>query len=443
LLHPGAWWLWAGGLAAAAMQTTNPLLLAGIVAVVAFVVAARRQPTPWSRSFGGFFKLALVLVAFRVVMQLIFGLRIDGTVLFTLPSVQLPDFMAGVVIGGPVTVELLVDALYTSMRLATVLICFGAVNALCSPYRLLRTMPTALYEAGVVVTVSLSFAPQLVVAVGRVRDARRLRGRPTAGLKGIRGMALPVLEDALERSVTLAASMDARGYGRRGDLSRRSSSIAAVATVVGLMALCVGVYALLDVAAPPVLRLPMLAVGSAFVAVALVARGRHSRRTRYEPDPWAIPEWVIAGTGVAVVAAFVATARLDPVGLAPSVYPLVWPTVPIVATLGIASTALAAWVAPVSPSVLGRAAVDDDPFGFDDAVDARARPGRVDPVPSVSSSTSSPRPAPASVSSASASPPPARSRPAARSVDRGPAVRSGADGDVAVAGRRSAREARP
>src|SRR5690606_401024 len=138
LLDPGAWWVWAGGLAAAAMQTTNPLLLAAIVAVVAFVVAARRQPTPWSRSFGSFFKLALVLIAFRVVMQVLFGQRIGDTLLFTLPSIQLPDFAAGVVIGGPVTLELLVDAVYTSLRLAAVLVCFGAVNALCSPYRLLR-----------------------------------------------------------------------------------------------------------------------------------------------------------------------------------------------------------------------------------------------------------------------------------------------------------------
>lgn len=339
------------------MQTTNPLLLASIVAVVAFVVAARRQPTPWARSFGSFFKLALVLIAFRVVMQVLFGQRIGTTVLFTLPSVQLPDFAAGVVIGGPVTLELLVDALYTSLRLAAVLVCFGAVNALCSPYRLLRAMPAALYEAGVVVTVSLSFAPQLVMAIARVREARRLRGRPTKGLRGIRGMALPVLEDALERSVALAASMDARGYGRRGDLSRRSSVIAAVATVVGMMALCVGVYALLDVAAPPVLRLPMLAIGSASVAVALIARGRHTRRSRFQPDSWGGPEWVISITGLAVVGAFIVAARVDPAGLAPSVNPLVWPTVPLVAGVGVALTSLAAWVAPVPPSLLGRADV--------------------------------------------------------------------------------------
>ena len=31
--HPGAWWVWALGLATAASRTTNPLLLGLIVAV--------------------------------------------------------------------------------------------------------------------------------------------------------------------------------------------------------------------------------------------------------------------------------------------------------------------------------------------------------------------------------------------------------------------------
>ncbi len=380
LLHPGAWWLWAGGLAAAAMQTTNPILLGGIVAVAAFVVAARRQPTPWARSFGGFLKLGLFLIAFRVVMQVLFGQRIDGTVLFTLPSIQLPDVAAGVVIGGPVTLELVVDAIYTSMRLATVLVCFGSVNALCSPYRLLRTMPAAIYEAGVVVTVSLSFAPQLIVAIARVREARRLRGRPTKGLRGIRGMALPVLEDALERSVALAASMDARGYGRRGDLTRRSSIIAAVATIVGIMALCVGVYALLDVGAPPLLRLPMLAIGSSAVAVALIFRGRHSQRTRFQPDPWGLAEWLVAAAGIAVLGAFVIAARTDPSGLTPSVHPLVWPAVSVLAALGVAMATIPAWAAPPPPSLLGRAERPGDADADDHDAEV-TRPPRRPPTP--------------------------------------------------------------
>ena len=38
-LHPGAWWLWALGLATAASRTTQPLLLGLVIAVTAYVVA--------------------------------------------------------------------------------------------------------------------------------------------------------------------------------------------------------------------------------------------------------------------------------------------------------------------------------------------------------------------------------------------------------------------
>ncbi len=108
-LHPGAWWLWAGGLAAAAMRTTNPFLLALIIGVVAYVVAARRTSAPWARSFGSFARLAVVVVVFRMMIQILVGERLPGTTLFTLPSVALPSWMAGVSLGGPVTLEALVD----------------------------------------------------------------------------------------------------------------------------------------------------------------------------------------------------------------------------------------------------------------------------------------------------------------------------------------------
>ena len=51
-LHPGAWWLWALGLAAAASRTTNPVPLLLLMAVTWFVVTARRGDTPWAASYG-------------------------------------------------------------------------------------------------------------------------------------------------------------------------------------------------------------------------------------------------------------------------------------------------------------------------------------------------------------------------------------------------------
>jgi energy-coupling factor transport system permease protein len=127
-LHPGAWWLWAACLAGAASRTTNPILLLLIACVAAFVVAARRTDAPWARSLVVFIRLGLVVIALRVVLVIVFGNRLPGHVLFTLPHVPLPSWAAGVSIGGPVTAEALLSAVVQGLRLAVVLICFGAAN---------------------------------------------------------------------------------------------------------------------------------------------------------------------------------------------------------------------------------------------------------------------------------------------------------------------------
>ena len=352
-LHPGAWWLWAGGLAAAAMRTTNPFLLALIIAVVAYVVAARRTAAPWARSFASFARLAVFVVVFRMVIQVLFGLRVPGTTLFTVPSADLPSWMAGVTLGGPVTAEALLSAFNQGLRLATVLICFGAVNSLCSPYRMLRALPASLYEAGVAVTVALSFAPQAVIEAGRIREARRLRGRPVRGVAAIRGMALPVLEGALDRSVALAASMDTRGYGRRAAVAPRVQRATSLATGFGFLAVAVGLYGVLDAGAPSGLGLPLLGAGCVALATGLFAGGARAVRTRYRPDPWRSPEWIVSASGLAALVGTIVAGRVvgGAAALDPPFSPLAWPTLPWLAVAGVAIALAPAVAAPLPPGL--------------------------------------------------------------------------------------------
>ncbi len=237
MLHPGAWWLWATALAVAASRTTNPLLLAAIVAITGYVVAARRPATPWSASYAMFLKVGLLAIAIRVTLFALLGGEPGVHILVRLPVVPLPSWMAGVRIGGPVTLEGVLAAAYDGMRLGVIFCCIGAANALTSPRRLLKSLPGALYEAGVAVTVALAFAPQAVAAVVRLRAARRLRGRSDRGLRRIRGLAIPVLEGALERSVDLAAAMDARGFGRQGTTPAKIRHATAALTLGGLLAM--------------------------------------------------------------------------------------------------------------------------------------------------------------------------------------------------------------
>ena len=338
-------------MAGAASRTTNPFLLVLIAAVVIYVVAARRTTAPWSRSVVVFLRLGLVVIVLRVVLVILFGIRLPGHVLFTLPEVPLPSWAAGVSIGGPVTAEALIQACVQGLRLAVVLVCFGAANSLASPYRLLRCLPAVLYEAGVAITVSMSFAPELVMAITDVRAARRLRGRPTRGLSGLRGTAVPVLERALDRSLQLASSMDARGYGRRVAVTRGARRWASVATTVGILLLLGGLYGVLAAGSLPGGGIPFVAVGAVLVASGLAASGRRTNRTRYRPDPWRTPEWVVSGSGVLVVTSMVTAGILGVPGLQFVVYPLGPPTLPLLAVVGILIGLVPAWAAPVEQPV--------------------------------------------------------------------------------------------
>jgi energy-coupling factor transport system permease protein len=298
-LHPVAWWLWAIGLSTAASLTTNPLHLLLLVGVATVVVMARRSDQPWAGSFRLYVWVGVVIVAIRVVFRVVFGGGFPGTVLLDLPRVPLPDWVAGVTLLGPLTREALLAGLYDGLRLATIVICIGAANSLANPKRLLRSVPPALYEIGTALVVAVTVLPQFADSVRRVRAAQSLREGETGRVGRLRRFLVPVLEDALERSLALAAGMDARGYGRATGLTPARRRATGALMLLGLCGICVGTYAVLDRTAPRWLALPMLAGGVLAAVVGLLSAGRRVERSRYRPDRWRWPELVVVASGAA------------------------------------------------------------------------------------------------------------------------------------------------
>lgn len=346
-LHPLAWWVWALGLATAATLTTNPLLLVLLVAVACFVVALRRGDHPWAKAFRLYLLLGLVIVVVRVLFRVLLGGSDGGTVWLALPEVPLPDWAAGIRLLGPVTQEAVLAGLYDGLRLAALVIAIGAANALANPKRLLRSLPPALYEIGSALVVAVTVLPQIADSVRRVRAALRLRGEPPGRFARIRGLprlVVPVLEDALERSMRLAAGMDARGYGRTGPAAPAQRRTTGVLMVSGLLGICVGVYAVLDRTAPRVLAAPMLVLGCLLALAGFVAAGRRVHRSRYRPDRWRGPELLVAGCGVVSAVLVARAARVDPLLVAPGV-----DTAPVVSATLLAAVLVAAVPAVASP----------------------------------------------------------------------------------------------
>ncbi|MEV8441986.1 CbiQ family ECF transporter T component [Actinosynnema sp. NPDC051121] len=335
-LHPGAWWLWALCLAAIAGRTTNPVLLALVIAVAGYVAVSCREDAPWAGAYGVFLKFALVVLAIRVVLHVLLGGVSGPTVLVTLPEIPLPEWTKGIRLGGPVSAEGLAFALYQGLQLATLLCCVGAANALANAKRLLRSLPAALYEVSVAVVVALTVAPQLVASARSVRRARALRGDVVRGVKAMRVLMVPVLEDAFERSLVLAAAMDSRGYGRTAGLPKRARVVTGALVLGGLIGLCVGAYGLLGGVTPGVVGTPMLAVGSVAAVAGLWTGSRRVRRSRYRPDRWGPRELAIVGSGlVAALATFLAPAGLGGSALTPGTVPLTAPELPLLPAVGL------------------------------------------------------------------------------------------------------------
>ncbi|WP_425585856.1 CbiQ family ECF transporter T component [Streptomyces longisporus] len=349
-LHPGAWWLWSLGLGTAATRTTNPLLLSLLIAASAYVVATCRPRTPGSHSYSAFLELALAVLLIRLVFAVALGSPVPGThVIATLPELPLPHWAQGIRLGGRVTAESLLFAFYDGLKLAALLICVGAANALANPSRLLKSLPGALYETGVAVVVALTFAPNLIADVRRLRAARRLRGRPDRGIRGLLQVGLPVLEGALERSVALAAAMDARGYGRTAEVPPAVRRTTAALTLGGLLGVCAGTYGLLT-AEGGTYGLPLLLAGVAAALAGLRLGGRRSLRTRYRPDRWDARAWLVAASGAAVAALLTLAAGTDPAALHPGVVPLAAPTLPLWPAAAVLLALLPAFIAPKEPS---------------------------------------------------------------------------------------------
>lgn len=229
-----AWVAWVALVMAVGLSTTNPYYL-GIVLLCVILVSIMAPKT--SAAVAGFRALlafGLMLLAGSMVVALING-SFGGHILFTIPGPDLPSWLGGLRIGGPVSAEGLVAAAIRGLAILCVLLAFGVFNGAVSPHRVLRSTPAALFHAGLVVTVGLTLLPASIEDVRRIREMRALRGART-GLRNLPALVVPAIIGGLERSMRLAEAMEARGYGSAPPPPRRPRFVGALSAPLLLMA---------------------------------------------------------------------------------------------------------------------------------------------------------------------------------------------------------------
>jgi energy-coupling factor transporter transmembrane protein EcfT len=208
-----SWWLWSIFLAAAAIRSQNNLFGLLLILLLTFVVSKYKNSNNWGNPFKLTLQLALAATLIRLFFAVLIGTPLPGKIIFSLPQLELPNWLAGIRVGGDVTQERMFSVFNESLKFAVVLIAFGAASALSSPIQVIKLISGRIYLFGVTLIISVSVLPQIVHSFNRVIAARRMRGLAKLKLSNFRSIITPVLEESIERAIDLSAAMESRGFG--------------------------------------------------------------------------------------------------------------------------------------------------------------------------------------------------------------------------------------
>ena len=293
-LHPFAWWAWGLGIAVTASQTPGTLALILLCIGAAMVVYSKKSDHPWAKAFAIGVRLGLIAFLIRMIIGVSLSVPIPGNTLFTLPTIPLPDWMAGIRIGGPVTSERLALTATEGLTFFTLILAISAASALANPKQGLRALPGVMHQAGVALIISTTLIPHFVTSIQRVKQARRLRGDQQR--IAFRKIAVPIFEDSLQRAINLGAAMESRGYGfNDSSTGRRFGSQILLSSVV---VITIGVSLFLAAINGAAIA---FGFGIVLLVVGLVVANKSTKRTRYRPQIWKRSEWVVVATSITLI----------------------------------------------------------------------------------------------------------------------------------------------
>jgi energy-coupling factor transport system permease protein len=295
-LHPVTWMVWAVVAAAAAVLTRNPLYLSILLGVAGIHYASGSQRRPEGRGWGSLLRLAAGLAILIVPFNAL-NVHAGSHVLFRLP-------LHWPLIGGPITLEAVLWGACTALGLLTLLTLFAAFNLSISQAQILRLTPAFLYEAGLIVSIALTFVPQMMSSAREIREAQRIRGHRMRRVRDMLPFLMALLTTGLERSFQLAESIEARGFGNVRDIPSRRDILFKALSLIGLGGALSSFFALTYLSSWRTIGWIAFVLSAGLLVAVFWAQGRYVVRTYYRRERWTWRD------GLSVVACLVAVAAL-------------------------------------------------------------------------------------------------------------------------------------
>ncbi len=284
-LDARAWLVWVVAAAVVTMAAPNPLYT--LIVLLAALIARQSQSAgiglnlPLLR-LGGF------ILLFSTIFNMLW-IHTGENVMWRLPDTW-------PLIGGAWTLEAAVYGLINGLLLLTLLVVFQSFGSGVSSGDLVKLMPGALRDLGVVMLIALTYVPETRRQLMRIQQAQAVRGHRLQGWRDWRPIAVPLLVGGLERAMAVAESMVARGYGATAN-SRQHTPVQ-FGLLLGITAVFAGWLVILWQQWWGWL---LMGGGGLLILLLLWWLGRRTLRTRYMARPWKTQDSLVAGTAVFVL----------------------------------------------------------------------------------------------------------------------------------------------
>ncbi len=195
-LSPVIKFLACAAIVALALLLEQPLLLLTLF-LATFLIAAHSKIL---RGWLFYMKVSVWICAIWIPINLMLN-QTGDTVLFQAPYLRF-------------TLETLISSIIMAIRLTTVISSFAVLSLTTSPEEMVSLMSRLKLPAKSVFLTSLSarFFPSLLEDAKTLSQVQAARGARTKGIRGKGPVLIPLLSNSLERSVSVAEAMEARGF---------------------------------------------------------------------------------------------------------------------------------------------------------------------------------------------------------------------------------------
>ena len=299
MLNALTWWLISLALLLSASITSNSVIQLSIIGF-SLLTSGRSRGL---KAIKLYLWLMLVVFSTRLLFAFVFNFDAESTdIAYEFPAILVNLGPLGkFTLIGNLSNAALYSALSQGLKLVAIIASIALANSMANPRKLLKLTPAAFYDFAAALSVAFNLIPQLAQSIERVTKAQRIRNQNRRNFGTI---VVPVLEDALDSSMNLAASMDSRGFGRKPQMSKSITFILRSLNVCALLAIAAASYLLLGTSGQPAAAWLLIVVAVLATASNMIIAARLSTRTRVTKLQFKLADYValVLALGLVLIA---------------------------------------------------------------------------------------------------------------------------------------------